>query len=180
MFKVKNGDQFETLIKEKQRDNPMFSFLFEESTQAHQFYKLRVIQLQMVRRSIAMSFAGNAWAALTCLVLLHPSGTTQASCHYGSNDGFCSCFHWPTSWARGPVCAIGKFHAAVHAYISAATASAAYGASSSGPVSAASVSATSATGATATSSAVPAISTSATAAFGTTTSRRTTAAAYGT
>lgn len=51
-YQVRNGAQFETLIREKQRDNPKFSFLFDTASPAHGYYQHKLAQLQ---RSIGMS-----------------------------------------------------------------------------------------------------------------------------
>ena len=41
-FKVRNGAAFETLIRERQRDNPNFAFLFDTSSPAHAYYLQKV------------------------------------------------------------------------------------------------------------------------------------------
>ena len=41
-FKVRNGEAFEKLIREKQRDNPKFAFLFDTSSPAHAYYQQRL------------------------------------------------------------------------------------------------------------------------------------------
>jgi len=41
-FKVKNGEQFEALIRTKQRDNPTFAFLFDEASPGHAYYHRKV------------------------------------------------------------------------------------------------------------------------------------------
>ena len=43
-FKARHGEAFETLIKQKQRDNPKFAFLFDQSSAAHAYYLHRVAQ----------------------------------------------------------------------------------------------------------------------------------------
>ena len=41
-FKVKNGEQFEALIRNKQRDNPTFAFLFDEASPGYAYYHRKV------------------------------------------------------------------------------------------------------------------------------------------
>ena len=47
-FKVRNGAAFETLIRERQRDNPNFAFLFDTSSPAHAYYLQKVQLAQQV------------------------------------------------------------------------------------------------------------------------------------
>ena len=55
-FKVRNGEAFESLIKQKQRDNPKFSFLFDTASPAHAYYQYKVSQVA-VRTAVAPSTA---------------------------------------------------------------------------------------------------------------------------
>ena len=45
-FKVRNGDAFESMIRQKQRDNPKFAFLFDTSSPAHAYYQYKLSQFQ--------------------------------------------------------------------------------------------------------------------------------------
>ncbi|KAL1507217.1 hypothetical protein AB1Y20_008067 [Prymnesium parvum] len=45
-YKVRNGDQFEALIKQKQQGNPKFAFLFDVASPAHAYYQQRFLQLK--------------------------------------------------------------------------------------------------------------------------------------
>ena len=47
-YKVRNGDAFEKMIMDKQRENPKFSFLFDTSSPAHAYYHMKIVQLQAV------------------------------------------------------------------------------------------------------------------------------------
>jgi hypothetical protein len=48
-FKVRNGEAFESLIREKQRGNPKFSFLFDAASPAHAYYQYK---LQILRQTL--------------------------------------------------------------------------------------------------------------------------------
>lgn len=52
-FKAKHGEAFETLIKQKQRDNPKFSFLFDTSSPAHAYYMQKIAHLPQASAPIA-------------------------------------------------------------------------------------------------------------------------------
>jgi len=45
-FKVRNGEAFESIIKEKQSGSSKFDFLFDSTSPAHAYYKSKVDQLQ--------------------------------------------------------------------------------------------------------------------------------------
>ena len=45
-YKVRNGDAFEALIKQKQQGNPKFAFLFDLASPAHAYYQQRYHQLK--------------------------------------------------------------------------------------------------------------------------------------
>ena len=51
-YTIRNGEAFESLIREKQRHNPTFSFLFETSSPAHAFYQQK---LALALHSLAAS-----------------------------------------------------------------------------------------------------------------------------
>mmetsp|Transcript_4154 Transcript_4154/g.9040 ORF Transcript_4154/g.9040 Transcript_4154/m.9040 type:complete len:357 (-) Transcript_4154:598-1668(-) len=44
-FKVRNGESFEALIREKQRNDPRFAFLFDTTSPAHAYYQFRLATL---------------------------------------------------------------------------------------------------------------------------------------
>lgn len=45
-FKLRKGEAFETLVREKQRGNPQFAFLFDTSSPSHAYYQYKLSQLQ--------------------------------------------------------------------------------------------------------------------------------------
>ena len=58
-FKVRNGAAFETLIRERQRDNPNFAFLFDTSSPAHVYY-LQKVQLAQQAQAVQQQVAQQA------------------------------------------------------------------------------------------------------------------------
>ena len=62
-FKVRNGAAFETLIRERQRDNPNFAFLFDTSSPAHAYY-LQKVQLAQQAQAVQQQVAQQATHAV--------------------------------------------------------------------------------------------------------------------
>ena len=45
-FKVRNGEQFEAMIRQKESNNPKLAFLFDSRSPGHAYYQQKVAQLQ--------------------------------------------------------------------------------------------------------------------------------------
>ena len=63
-FKVRNGEQFEIMIRAKEANNPKFSFLFDPSSPGASYYQLRVAQLQKSLTPSASPMQPPAWGSM--------------------------------------------------------------------------------------------------------------------